>query len=273
MSPTKSKFIDYLPGDRHSEPLRMVQDLEKMRQYAGPPNEFWPAFLEHAVRLAGAKMGLLMFRDAADAAWKTLCVWPNGNLGALKSDGLAPRIEEIAQVSVREGHVWESILAQDKTGAEKLALGIRLDLAEAQRASAVVFLFDDRFELSPDEVVIRLKLATEVPAVYQLGRMVHQAKLDVASFSEALDLMVLINEEKRYVGAAMTYCNEIAARYKCERTSLGWLKGAYVRLQAVSHMERFEKKWMPSRSSKLPWRRPLTRMRRSCGRARKTVYS
>jgi biotin carboxyl carrier protein len=40
----------------------------------------------------------------------------------------------------------------------------------------------------------------------------------------------------------MTFCNELASRYRCDRVSLGWLKGAYVRLQAISHMERFEKK-------------------------------
>jgi len=40
----------------------------------------------------------------------------------------------------------------------------------------------------------------------------------------------------------MTFCNELASRYRCDRVSLGWIKGAYVRVQAISHMERFEKK-------------------------------
>ena len=40
----------------------------------------------------------------------------------------------------------------------------------------------------------------------------------------------------------MTFCNEIASRYRCDRVSLGWIKGAYVRVQAISHMERFEKR-------------------------------
>ena len=40
----------------------------------------------------------------------------------------------------------------------------------------------------------------------------------------------------------MTFCNEIASRYLCSRVSLGWLEKGYVRLQAISHMERFEKK-------------------------------
>jgi biotin carboxyl carrier protein len=112
---------------------------------------------------------------------------------------------------------------------------------EAQ-ISVVVLLLNNETALSAEEAAMRLLLVTDTPMVYQLTRLVRQAGLDVANFSEALDLMVLLNEEKRYGGAAMTFCNEIAARYKCERTSLGWLKGAYVRVQAISHMERFEKK-------------------------------
>src|SRR4030042_1812953 len=54
--------------------------------------------------------------------------------------------------------------------------------------------------------------------------------------------MVLLNGEKKFMAAAMTFCNELASRYRCERVSLGWIKGQYVRVQAISHMERFEKK-------------------------------
>jgi len=81
-----------------------------------------------------------------------------------------------------------------------------------------------------------------VPADYQQVRVVQQAKNDVVQFAEALDLMVLLNEQERYMGAAMTFCNELAARYRCSRVSLGWLKGGYVRLQAISHIEKFDKK-------------------------------
>jgi hypothetical protein len=44
------------------------------------------------------------------------------------------------------------------------------------------------------------------------------------------------------MAAAMTFCNEIASRHQCSRASLGWLEKGYIRVQAVSHMEKFEKK-------------------------------
>ena len=105
-----------------------------------------------------------------------------------------------------------------------------------------VFLLPEASKKRAEEASIRLNLIADTPSVYQLGRVLGQAKEDVGKFSDGLDLMVLLNEKKRYMAAAMTFANEIASRYRCERVSLGWLKGGYVRLQAISHIERFEKK-------------------------------
>jgi multidrug efflux pump subunit AcrA (membrane-fusion protein) len=54
--------------------------------------------------------------------------------------------------------------------------------------------------------------------------------------------MVLINGEKRFLAAAMTFCNELASRHKCERVSLGWLHRGYIRLQTMSHVDHFDRK-------------------------------
>jgi biotin carboxyl carrier protein len=54
--------------------------------------------------------------------------------------------------------------------------------------------------------------------------------------------MVLINAEKRFLAATMTLCNELASRHDCERVSIGWLKKGYIRLQAISHVDQFDKK-------------------------------
>jgi multidrug resistance efflux pump len=40
----------------------------------------------------------------------------------------------------------------------------------------------------------------------------------------------------------MALCNEVAAQWKCERASVGLLKGRYVRVKAMSHTEDFKRK-------------------------------
>jgi biotin carboxyl carrier protein len=217
----------------------IVERLERIRKFSGPPTEFWPAFLEESSRLVGARLGFLLIREET-ASWRKLSVWPIGQSGA-KIWGLDSRIQEIAEASALQGFAFEKNGTPADKQPDGVMVGIRMKIGD-ERSSVAVFLLERESELKVEEAALRLTLMADSPAVYQLGHIVGRAKSDVAKFTEALDLMTLLNAEKRYMAAAMTFCNEIASRYRCDRVSLGWIKGAYVRVQAVSHMERFEKR-------------------------------
>ena len=227
--------------DRGTEIDGVMERLERIRRFNGPPSEFWPAFLEESSRLVGAGIGLLLLRGEESASWRKLAVWPVGNRGGAQIAGLDSRINEIADASVLHGYALEKIGKPGDKKPDGVMVGVRLKI-EDERSSVAVFLLEQGGELKVEEAALRLTLLADSPAVYQLGHMVGRAKSDVVKFTEALDLMTLLNTEKRYMAAAMTFCNEIASRYRSDRVSLGWIKGAYVRVQAVSHMERFEKK-------------------------------
>ncbi|MEJ2231564.1 MAG: efflux RND transporter periplasmic adaptor subunit [Nitrospirales bacterium] len=193
-------------------------------------------------RLAGARLGFLLVKGEGDTSWRYLGLWPAGSRRTAKTSGLESKVEKIAEEAILNGYAWEEIKKVQDTGRKGAVVGVRLELEEEERVSVAVFFTENDSGPSADEIATRLKLVADTPAVYQLGRVAHQAKMDVVQFAEGLDVMVLLNEEKRYMAAAMTFCNEVASRYRCERISLGWLQGDYVRLQAMSHMERFEKK-------------------------------
>ncbi|MCC8191418.1 MAG: HlyD family efflux transporter periplasmic adaptor subunit, partial [Planctomycetes bacterium] len=57
----------------------------------------------------------------------------------------------------------------------------------------------------------------------------------------ALAVLSVVNASARFPRFAMSLCNEIASRFGCDRVSLGFLKGRYVRLAAMSHTEKFGK--------------------------------
>ncbi len=57
--------MSYKEEDLKSEMDRIIASLERMQQFAGPPNEFWPVFLEGSAGVAGAGFGLLMVRAEA----------------------------------------------------------------------------------------------------------------------------------------------------------------------------------------------------------------
>jgi len=237
----ESENMEHRQQNQDKDFNQVIEDLKGMRRFAGPPNEFWPAFLEGLARLAGARLGLLLVHGNPDGSWQSFSTWPAGHGNAVRDSGLGPRLLELATTAQKEGYAWERIGTGDEAG-DQTALGLRLELENEERASVAVLLFNDSSDRNTEETVTSLQLVADIPAAYQLARRADLAMSDISLFAEALDLMVLLNEQKRYLSAAMTSCNELASRYRCERVSLGWLEGGYIRLQAISHMEKFEKK-------------------------------
>lgn len=59
---------------------------------------------------------------------------------------------------------------------------------------------------------------------------------------QATETLSAVNRQRKFTGAAMAFCNEVTSQWQCERVSLGFLKGRYVRLKAMSHTEDFSRK-------------------------------
>jgi len=122
-------------------------------------------------------------------------------------------------------------------------LGVRVPGGD--HAPPVVIFLRTAKRLSPAQSAPLLRLLRHAATlVVAFQERVHSARAreDAARFGAVLDLLAALREERRFVAAAMRFCNEIAGRYACDRVALGWSKGAYLRLAAVSHAENFEKR-------------------------------
>jgi len=84
----------------------------------------------------------------------------------------------------------------------------------------------------------------DVPALelYGLCATAHAPRGAVPRLEPVLALLAAVNEHDRFLAAAMALCNELAARWRCERASLGLLRGRYVELAAMSHTEKFSRR-------------------------------
>lgn len=221
--------------------MKAVRRVEALRADGGTPEEFWPNYLDAAVALVGGCAALIVVRSGGDGvAWKPIVEWAPGK-GTAAHAGLVACAGRVADRCTEGGRpvvaeLDEKDVLQGSLVAAALALG-----AEDQAAVALLAV-EDAAGQTPADAMWRLALVADTPSVYQLRRLYNQARCDVDRFAGALDLMVLLNGETRFAAAAMTLCNELAARFRCDRVSLGWLKGRYVRVQAISHMEKYEKK-------------------------------
>ena len=220
----------------------LLESIYQLRQFDGAPAEFWNMLLEGGATITGAGFGALMTPGPDGGNWRLMAVWPAQAQAQLRASGMSGRIQHIADACLLQGCAWEPGDVSGNTLAPNAVVGVRLKLPESDRSGVAVFGLNDDTRMDGDEALLRMGLIADVPLAYQSTREARQARMDVVHFTEALDLLVLVNEEHRFMAAAMTICNEVASRYSCERVSIGWRKGPYVRVKAISHSENFEKK-------------------------------
>lgn len=57
-----------------------------------------------------------------------------------------------------------------------------------------------------------------------------------------IDAAATLGDARGFSGAAIGLCNDLCARFRCERVSLGFIRGNRVKLAAMSHTERVDKR-------------------------------
>jgi multidrug efflux pump subunit AcrA (membrane-fusion protein) len=78
--------------------------------------------------------------------------------------------------------------------------------------------------------------------LYMIRRHVEQSKELAVRHQNVLQLSTSVATAEGFEAAAMNFCNELANRAGASRVSLGWMKGEYIKLKALSHTEKFDKK-------------------------------
>jgi multidrug resistance efflux pump len=217
--------------------LRSLEDLQRLRRFGGEPARFWSSYLHILLRISSAVSGAIALRDGqSDGGWRFLAASRPGLTTGSGAETLTAQLTEMAEECFENGSAWGS----DPEGGEILA--VRLFTGNEEADCLVSLSMKRGHRLENVEALKRVQLVTDVPASYQLQRVATESITKVEHFAGVLDLMVLINAEKRFLAAAMTFCNELASRHQCERVSLGWLHRGYVRLQTMSHVDHFDRK-------------------------------
>lgn len=226
---------DRASTDHNSTDNGILLELRELRSFQGPPKEFWSRYLRLIVKIARADAGAVAVRPKeGKQPWRALAV-SAGPGPELSGRGFIERLEDVVPFDSSNGG------APARVGSYSLYAVPLTTGSEADECRAIVAVKngDDQSARSAVQV---LQLVSDIPETYQLQRIAGEAKTRVEHFAGVLDLMVLINEADRFLSCAMTFCNELAFRHTCERVSLGWLTKGYVRLKAMSHVDRFDKK-------------------------------
>ena len=224
------------PAEKERTYLESLEEMQRLRRFDGEPSRFWRTYLGVMVSTCEADSGIVAVRvKSAAMGWRILTASPE----TLLSGGIAETmLNEVAGTAAEA-------LDKGSTRSESNGRGviaIRLLTDTVDEGCVGLFFTARKAPAEAAEAMRRAQLGSDIPASYQLTRVAAEARTRVAHFAGVLDLMVLVNAEKRFLSAAMAFCNELASRHGCERVSLGWVEKGYIRLQSTSRADRFERK-------------------------------
>ena len=220
---------------------RSLEEVSRLRRFSGTPPEFWPAFVSAAAGIAGAEKGILILKDPKDNGWKKLSEWSQAGHADRTTLTFNRHLIQIGEAAGADGTSLQAIEQTATADLHHFALGVKLVLNRPEDNCIACFLLQNKTETQAREALLRLQLVADTPSSYLLNHASSQAKAEVEKFAASIDVMTLLNEEKKFLGAALALCNAVASRYQCDRLSLGWLERGYIRLKSISRTERFDK--------------------------------
>ena len=219
-----------------------MDKLGELRRFTGPAALFWQKYLDILVQIADAGYGLLVRRKSSDdPGWRQISMSPAGQAHPVEARRFLSHVEALASSAVVDGSSIKETNTPDDEGLVDQGIAVRIDTDRSDDAWVAVLLIRRSTKPVADEALRRLKLAACIPAYYQDARAGAKGDIPGGSGDPAsmLDLIVLLDQQKKFLAMAMALCNELATRHQCERVSLGWEERGYVRVKAISHTEKF----------------------------------
>lgn len=226
----------------------VLGELEALRQFPGAPRDLWPRFLAAATKLASADtMVLLLGQPGKTPRWSKLGEFAPNPAPSRFRTAFASQLEAAAARCLQEG----SFVEQEDERAGSFILAVRLRLARTEDEVVLIGCLLDFTAIAARESLVRLKLVADTPTLYQAAQSGRQAAAEVEKFAAVLDLLVPVNDADRFLPAALAWCNGVATRFHCDRASLGWLEGGYIRLRAISRTEQFDRRMAAAQALEL----------------------
>ncbi len=216
--------------------------IDRLNRFQGAPHEFLVNLLAVQCHLSGAQGGAIL-RPAQSGRFEVMAVFP-----PLPDQSTAP--VWLAQAVAQAGEVLASgtTVTRELRDADELygqpaqrnlvMIPLRSEKGVRGIASFTVEARGPALEASRE----RLEITVSLLSLYEMRLSLQRRGADLRRLRMAMEVFAAFNEQDRFTGSAMALCNEIASRWQCERVSLGFLQGRYVKVKALNHTEKFSRK-------------------------------
>jgi RND family efflux transporter MFP subunit len=203
--------------------------------------EFCSAWLSlQCSRISGVTFGLLLVRQPDKELPPVLVTWPQPglDLGALSL--LAERAYAERRALVSQGRV-----GPDASPAVPLGLLIASQLGHGSQpvGAVAVALATTRApaSIAAQSVIEQLQWGAGWLEALPWARRCNAVSSNIGRAASCLDLLAAAGEQPRLLGMAMTVANDLTARLRCDRASVGILRrNGTMRVRAISHSATFK---------------------------------
>ncbi|MEX0323831.1 MAG: HlyD family efflux transporter periplasmic adaptor subunit [Puniceicoccaceae bacterium] len=228
-------------SDKTREFRDALEQLAKLRRFTGAPAVFWQSYLDALVAIGNARFGLIVRKKKGDgSAWRKVIASP-ANADGKGLSSFFTKVEDLCEAALEDGESVREI-SPHEDGSWDSGVAVRLDTGRIAEQWVAVFLLSGVSPDQMDEAVKRLLLANCMPGDVQNFQIKNQNAGAAEDAKSVIDLVVMLDGKTRFLEMAMSFVNELAGQHRCERVTLGWIKRGYVRLQAISHSDKFERK-------------------------------
>ncbi|MBN2590577.1 MAG: HlyD family efflux transporter periplasmic adaptor subunit [Sedimentisphaerales bacterium] len=224
--------------------MTVSEIIEQFTTLGGKPGLLLQNLLAAQCFLGQAQAGAILRLDAGHKV-DVLALYPQ-----FKSDTPAPRwltlSMKYAHESTRSSDAvfikpFGNTDSSDSDSAKSHIVLIPIMVPNIDKTIAA-FLLTENDEETLEQNIQKLQLASGILSYSQSSTVQQNWQQNCLRLREAMETLSAINKQKKFTGAAMAFCNEAAAQWQCERASIGFLKGRYVQLKAMSRTEDFSRK-------------------------------
>lgn len=205
--------------------------LDQLAQWQGAPAQYWQRLAQTAVLLLSAPAAAVGWRPAGQSGpWQALAVEP-AHAGAL----LAQVPEPLWLQARAEG------VAVGAAPGETNRLGVAcLRIQEAREICLVCLLPGSAQHLARE--MASLSAMAWLPRLFERDRQAKQGERDATRLAQVLETVGRLLPAGHFDRAALILANDLAERFACESVAVCWRAGEGLKLRALSHTEKLDRR-------------------------------
>ncbi len=226
---------------------QLIEALQELRR-SGFGDAYWPRFCALVAPLARARRVCLVERPEAAADWKLLALSAPEAGGVLEA--WRDALNDLGERALDRGYAYAPM--RDEQGGGRIFAVVRV--GERQDETLLLLDIADKERSRLNELLLRVQLVADLPSASDtpvpssgVGPVKEApdggavAPAESGNLANLLDLVALVMREKKYGVASLALVNGIAARFGCALVLLAWRHEGGVKIDAISHLDRFER--------------------------------